>query len=223
VTLRWTIALLGFALGGSAAPRQLAPPPRVPLAELVATLDGRYNSMQSWQADFVQLYTADLQSRRESGHLYLQKPGRMRWDYRQPVAKQFIVNGNRVWQYTAGDPTATLTQINDVNDLRTPLRYLLGHTQLERELDDLAYSALAPWISGDAVISGKPHQADVAGWSQVWFEVSPAYELDRIVIAGLDGSRNDIRLSHIQPNSRISSKWFVFTPPPGVRLVAGGQ
>lgn len=194
-----------------------------PLGDLVATLDGRYNSMSSWQADFTQTYTSGLSRRVESGHLYLQKPGRMRWDYTQPVVKVFLVNGKKIWQYSAGDPTASVTEVKGASDLRTPLRFLLGHTDLARELDGLSYSGLEPWHPGDSVLHGKPQQADAAGWSEVWIEVTPAYEIDRLVIGGLDGSQNDIRLSRIQPNSKLPKDTFKFVPPPGVRVVAGSN
>lgn len=190
---------------------------------LVETLDGRYNSIQSWQADFTQVYTSGLSQQTESGHLYLQKPGRMRWDYTEPVHKEFLVAGNNVWQYTAGTPTATLTTLKDSRDLRTPLRFLLGHTDLAKELSGLSYSGLSPWLAGDYVITGKPQQAEAAGWEQVWIEITPAYEIDRLVIADLDGSRNDIRLSQIQPNHPLPKGIFKFTPPPGVRVVPGGN
>ncbi len=193
----------------------------VTLGELVATVDGRYNSMRSWQADFTQTYTAGLTSRTESGHLYLEKPGRMRWNYDQPQAKQFIVNGNRVWQYTSGDREATETDLKSATDLRTPLRYLLGHTDLARELSGLSYSGLEPWHPGDSVIHGTPPPGEAGTWREVWIEVTPAYEIDRLVIAAEDGSRNDIKLSNIRPNTSLPGSLFLFTPPPGVKLVPG--
>jgi len=192
-----------------------------PLSQLVFTLDGRYNSMHSWEADFVQTYTNGLQSRTESGRLYLQKPGRMRWDYLQPVHKQFIVNGDSIWQYTAGQPEASLTRIKDARDLRTPLRFLLGHTDLPKELSGLSYSGLKPWHPGDYVIYGRPNPDEAGSWREVWIEITPAYEIDRLIIVGVDGSRNDIRLSHIKPNVELPGKLFHFTPPPGVRVVPG--
>ncbi|MGH9417789.1 MAG: LolA family protein [Terriglobales bacterium] len=207
-------AALGVTLAAAALPR---------LGALVETLDGRYNSMHSWQADFTQVYTSGLSEQTESGHLYLEKPGRMRWNYTQPIKKEFLVAGNNVWQYTAGEPTATLTTLKNSSDLRTPLRFLLGHTDLFKELAGLSYSGLDPWHAGDYVITGKPQAAEAAGWQQVWIEITPAYEIDRLVIEGLDGSRNDIRLSHIRPNSPVPKNIFKFEAPPGVRVVPGSN
>ncbi|MGH9394400.1 MAG: LolA family protein [Terriglobales bacterium] len=196
-------------------------PQAVPIHELVATLDGRYNSIQTWQADFTQLYASGLATRSESGHLYLQKPGKMRWNYLEPVRKVFLVAGDTVWQYTAGDPEATRTAIKNSGDLRTPLRFLLGHTDLNKELEGLSYSGLEPVHAGDYVIHGRPPQGEAAGWREVWIEITPAYEIDRLVIGGLDGSQNDIRLEHIQPNRRLPKGIFSFVPPVGVQIVPG--
>ncbi|MGH9518139.1 MAG: LolA family protein [Terriglobales bacterium] len=193
----------------------------IPLAALLFTLDGRYNSMHSWEADFSQTYTSGFTATTEFGHLYLRKPGRMRWDYAQPTRKTFIVNGNKIWQYTAGDAHATLTSVAASQDLRTPLRYLLGHIDLPKQLNDISYSGLTPWHAGDYVIHGAPRRDEATAWSEVWIEITPAYEMDRIVIASPDGGRNDIRFSHIHPNIRLSGSLFTFTPPPGVTLVPG--
>lgn len=197
-------------------------PQGLPLSSLLFTLDGRYNSMHSWEADFSQTYSSGFAATTEFGHLYLQKPGRMRWEYLQPTRKTFLVNGKKVWQYTAGDAHATLSTVAAASDLRTPLRYLLGHTDLPKELNDISFSGLTPWHAGDYVIHGSPLAAEASAWSEVWIEITPAYEIDRILIASPDGSRNDIRFSHIRPNVSFHRDLFHFIPPPGVTIVAGG-
>lgn len=195
----------------------------VPLREAVLTLDGRYNSIRNWQAEFEQTFTSGLQTRTESGYLYLEKPGRMRWDYTDPVHKVFLVAGNRVWQYAAGNGEATVTKVDTLSDLRTPLRFLLGHTNLEKELDHLSYSGLHPWRAGDMVIHGVPRQeVAAAGWRELFLEFTPQYRIDRLLIVGLDGSQNDIRFRDIRVNTRLPKDIFKFTPPPGVTLVPGG-
>jgi len=182
------------------------------LHELVITLNGRYNSIHTWEADFTQVYTAGLTTQTESGHLYLQKPGKMRWDYTAPVKKTFLVAGDTVWQYTAGDRAPTESQVKNLNDLRSPLRFLLGHLDLDKELDHLSFSGLHPWQPGDRVIEGIPKgPVEDAGWRKVWIEVSPAYEITRLVILSLDGSQNDIRFSNIRVNRGLPHN--IFTPP----------
>ncbi|MGH9413385.1 MAG: LolA family protein [Terriglobales bacterium] len=206
-------ATLALALAGQGTP----------LHEAVITLDSRYNSIHTWQADFTQTYTAGLQQRTEGGHLFLQKPGKMCWIYTHPARKVFLVAGHHVWQYVAGDNEATVMDVQKLSDMRTPLRFLLGHTDLDRELRDISFSGLHPWQAGDKVIHGLPLK-DVAeaGWRELWIEFTPSYRIVRLVIAGLDGSRNDIRFSDIQVNTAIASGRFKLHVPAGVKVVHGG-
>ena len=72
---------------------------------------------------------------------------------------------------------------------------------------------------GDVVIHGYPHPDEAGSWREVWIEVTPVYEIDRLVITGVDGSQNDIRLDNIRPNVRLNKDLFDFKPPAGVRVV----
>ena len=56
---------------------------------------------------------------------------------RQPVGKVFVLDGKFAWFYTPGDAQATRVPAKQLDDLRSPLRFLLGHTQLKKELDNL--------------------------------------------------------------------------------------
>jgi outer membrane lipoprotein carrier protein len=209
--------LLGAALLGSPAAAQ-----QQPIGALAFALDGRYNSIHSWTAGFEQVFTSGLSSERQRGRLYLAKPGRMRWDYQQPERKTFLVSGGKVWQDTAGAREATVEALPSSHDLRTPLRFLLGHLDLPKELKGLSYSGLRPWHKGDVVIQGSPTERG-AGWRQVFVEVAPGYEIARLVIVGVDGSQNDIRFSEIRTNLTLPKNVFRFTPPAGVRVVPGGE
>ncbi len=73
----------------------------------------------------------------ESGTLLLLKPGRMRWDYTSPAGKLFLLDGKYAWFYAKGDPQVQRMPAEELDDLRSPLRFLLGHTELEKEMDNL--------------------------------------------------------------------------------------
>src|SRR5947209_3282527 len=61
--------------------------------KIAAQVDKKYNSLQTFKADFVELYSGAGVARQESGTLSLKRPGRMRWDYRQPTQKLFVSDG----------------------------------------------------------------------------------------------------------------------------------
>ena len=90
--------------------------------------------------------------RTETGTLLLKKPGRMRWSYDDRSGKVFVLDGKYAWFYTPGDPQAQRIPAKQMDDLQTPLRLLLGHTQLKKELDALTISPVA----GGFRIAGVP-------------------------------------------------------------------
>src|SRR3569833_2265189 len=94
-------------------------------------------------------------TRTESGTLLLQKPGLMRWDYSRPAGKLFLLDGKYAWFYSKGDPQVQRIEAKKLDDLRSPLRFLLGHTQLEKEVDHLTAS---PAADGKFALTGVPHK-----------------------------------------------------------------
>src|SRR6201999_2228189 len=114
----------------------------------------RYNQLHSLKAGFTETYEGLGLRRTESGTLSLLKPGRMRWDYSSPAGKIFLLDGKYAWFYSKGDPQVQRLAAKQLDDLRSPLRFLLGHTQLEKEIDHLV---LAPAANGAFTLSGIPH------------------------------------------------------------------
>ena len=117
---------------------------------LLRKVDDHYNRLSSTR--YVERYAGMGLSRTEAGTLLLKKPGRMRWSYDTPAGKVFILDGKFAWFYTPGDPQAQRISAKQMDDLRTPLRFLLGHTQLARELEQIT---IAPLPDG-ATIAGVP-------------------------------------------------------------------
>src|SRR5438270_11728010 len=112
-------------------------------ADLNATanaIDDHYNTLKSFKANFVEAYQGGGITRNESGVLWLKKPGRMRWEYRQPREKLFLTDSQTAYFYVPGDRQARKAAIKKLDDIRSPLRYLLGKTKLQKELDGLSFA-----------------------------------------------------------------------------------
>jgi len=120
-------------------------------------VDQRYNHMQTLEAQFAESYSGAGMTRKESGTLLLKKPGRMRWDYDEPRPKMFLTDGSTAWFYVPGEKQVRRTPVKQIEDLRSPLRYLLGKSKLEKEFVGLAIVTDAkPVNAGDIVLRGEP-------------------------------------------------------------------
>jgi outer membrane lipoprotein carrier protein len=156
--------------------------------------------------------------RTEEGTLLLKKPGRMRWSYDQPAGKVFVLDGKYAWFYTPGDAQVQRIPAKKLDDLRSPLRFLLGHTQLQRELENVS---VQPEGTGYR-ISGVPK-----GMSQrvksLSLRVSATGSIETMRIEEIDGATTDFAFTQMQENVPTRDSDFSFTPPAGVGIVDGIQ
>jgi outer membrane lipoprotein carrier protein len=208
------LAVVANSFASSAAPDILTLSQRV---------DRHYNALHTLQAQFVEKYRGNGMERMESGTLWIKRPGRMRWEYQQPRAKLFITDGKSAWFYAPGDRQARTTPARKLDDLRSPLAYLLGRTKLERVLGDLAVAGdTQPQTPGDVVLQGTPR--GLAGHlTRVLLEVSPEGRIDRIVAEGQDDSVTEYKLSESKEDVNIADDKFRFVPPAGVEVIQGGM
>jgi len=215
--LRWTNpSLLLLLCSGSL----LAQPD---VHALASRVDRHYDHIHTLEAKFTETYKGAGMSRTESGTLLLKKPGRMRWDYDSPSAKLFLTDGSTAWFYVPGERQARKTPVKQLEDLRSPLRYLLGKTKLEKELDGLSVAAdVKPLNSGDVVLRGVP-KGMRERVEQALLEVTPDGLISRIVVEELDGSMTEFRFLQQRENVEIADQQFHFAPPPGVEVVAGTE
>ncbi|HEY2115052.1 MAG TPA: outer membrane lipoprotein carrier protein LolA [Candidatus Angelobacter sp.] len=219
--MKWRYSILAtaafFLCGAVMAGQQ----PKV--RETARAVDEHYNHLKSFKAAFTEIYQGDGISRTESGTLWLKKPGRMRWEYHVPREKLFLIDSQNAYFYITGDRQAKKTPVKNLDDIRSPLRYLLGKTKLEKELDGLSLAPdLTPLQSGDIALRGVP-KAMKDQISAVVLEVSPAHQIHRIVLHGADNTVTDFRFSQIEENVPVQDTLFRFTPPPGVEIFEESQ
>jgi len=191
------------------------------LQTVAKAVDEHYNRLRSLQAEFTEIYRGAGIDRTESGTLWLKKPGKMRWEYRSPRDKLFLSDGKDAWFYLPGDKQARKTPVRKLEDLRSPLGFLLGKTRLEKELQGLGFAPdLAPLTPGNMVLRGVP-QNMAERVIQVLLEITPDNRISRIVIDEVDGSTTEYRFREQKENVGIADERFRFTPPPGVEAIDG--
>jgi outer membrane lipoprotein carrier protein len=200
-----------FAQHPQDAPAALAPSAHV----LAQRVDRRYNQLHSLKAGFSESYEGLGIRRTESGTLLLLKPGRMRWDYSSPVGKLFLLDGKFAWFYSRGDSQVQRIPAKQLDDLRSPLRFLLGHTELEKELNNLK---LAPAAGGGFKLTGQP-KGQEKRVIRLTLTVTADGAITGIEIEEADGALTRFTFSAEQPNAPVPTETFHFSPPPGVPVV----
>jgi outer membrane lipoprotein carrier protein len=195
--------------------------PAQDIHQLAQAVDAHYNHLRSLQSDFTEIYRGDGAERVESGTLWLKKPRKMRWEYRSPKEKLFISDGQAVWFYLPAERQLRKTSLKKLDDLRSPLAFLLGKTKLENELRGLSKVVdQSPLGAGNTLLRGVP-QAMGQPLSEVQLEITPSDQIVRIVLLEPDGATTEFRFAGWKENLTLSDSQFQFTPPPGVETVEG--
>ena len=217
---RWLVmvAVAGLCLSSFARAQDVRP--------LARAVDDHYNHLRSLESDFTEIYRGEGAERVESGTLWLKKPRKMRWEYRSPKEKLFISDGQEVWFYLPAERQLRKTTFRKLDDLRSPLAFLLGKTKLENELRGLSKAAdQSPLDPGNILLRGIPQSVvpqSVAGEvSEVQLEITPSDQIVRIVLMEADGATTEFRFAGWKENLKLSDSRFQFTPPPGVETVEG--
>jgi outer membrane lipoprotein carrier protein len=183
---------------------------------IIRKVDDHYNHLSSLRAEYTEHYSGLGVDRTETGTLLLKKPGRMRWTYTAPVGKVFILDGKFGWFYTPGDNQATRISAKKLDDLRSPLRLLLGHTQLQKELDSLTVVPLGAGFTISGVPKGMAQRVKLLALT-----VSASGAISRMRLEETDGSVTEFAFSSMQENVPTRDADFTFTPPPGIEVVDG--
>jgi outer membrane lipoprotein carrier protein len=216
------IRLLRFAIVLSVMTTLLRASVAADVKTLAAAVDAHYNHLRSLQAEFIEVYRGSGMDRSESGMLWLKKPGKMRWEYRSPKEKLFVSNGKDAWFYVPEDRQARKTEAKKLEDIRSPLAFLLGKTKLEKELQGLSMAPdVTPLQPGNMVLRGVP-QALADRVSEIMVEVTPTHQIARIAIQEVDGAVTEYRFAEMKEDVEIGDARFQFKPPAGTETVEGG-
>ena len=191
-----------------------SPPTAKSLADRV---DHHYNTLHSLSVNFTQEYDGMGTHRRESGLLILRKPGKMRWTYSQPEGKLFLLDGHDAYFYSPGSNEVPRIPAGKLDDFRSPLRFLLGHTNLARDFTNLQ---LTPASDGNYDLSGIPKGMEQRITS-LRLHVSAEGVILGMKIDETDGALTSFVFADEKTNIPTKDADFVFRPAPGVKVIDG--
>jgi outer membrane lipoprotein carrier protein len=189
-----------------------------PLDSLLKKVEARYNRTKTLEVVFTERYTPVGRPRRtESGVLKLRKPGRMRWDYTEPKGKLFLSDGKNLWLYTPADNRAEKMKLQESEDMRAPLAFLLGKLNFQKEFRNIQGRA-----EGDATRVTAEPKTDNLPYSAVEFLVTAEGVIRQVKVTSFDHSILDFLFDREKVDPSLDSKLFEFKPPAGA-VVESGQ
>ena len=170
-----------------------------PLSErdIVDRANAFFNNLSSLVADFTQI---GGDGRRVGGTLYLQRPGKVRFEYDAPATLEVIADGSSVAVRDTKLATQDLYSIS-----QTPLKFLL------REQVNLGQDIRITGISndGDSVRLSIEDRSTLGGTSRITLYFDPKVEtLTQWRITDAQGFQTTVILNRIDRAKRIDSRLF---------------
>jgi len=172
-----------------------------------------FGTLTSLRAEFQQTVTDARGKPVESaaGTMTLARPGRFRWDYREP-AQLIVSDGVTVWFHDIDLEQVTIRPARETLE-GTPAMLLTGEGDLKAEFtisdgggaQGLAWSRLLPKRTDGDFRELRLGFADG--------ELRHMTLLDRL------GQTTELAFSRIERNPKLDPSQFRFTPPPGVDVV----
>ena len=192
-----------------------------PTAESIAAIQSHYDSIMDLRAGFEQrsrsvVLAGSPRAPEElsRGEVIFAKPGRMRWEYREPEASFVISDGSSLWVYDVGARQATRVALNQGSLAGAALQLLFGEVRIGKVFESTTTSCGPEGI----VIELRPKEA--ASYERLSLVAQPGTGLvTSTSIVDLFGNRTSIRFSELEFDRSPSPDVFEFTRPEGVEVL----
>ena len=178
------------------------------------------SGLASWSADFEQTIDDGHGNvlRSAAGRLYLQRPGKFRWDYTKPSEQLVLADGKQIWFYDKDLAQANVRDM-DASLASTPASLLSGSGSVSTQFN---VTAMPPSV-GLTWYQLVPKHADT-DFQVVRIGFTKNGELASMFLADKLNQITQLTFSNSKRNDKFAPDLFTFVPPPGVDVIGrGGQ
>jgi outer membrane lipoprotein carrier protein len=187
-------------------------------ASAAATVEKQLSGLSSWTADFSQTIDDGHGNvlRSAAGKLYLQRPGKFRWDYSQPSEQLVLADGKKIWFYDKDLAQANVRDM-DANLASTPASLLSGSGSISAQFTVTAL----PDSGGLQWYQLIPKHADTDfQLVRIGFDKG---ELRSMFLADKLNQITQLSFSDAKRNVDLPADLFTFVPPPDVDVIGLGK
>jgi outer membrane lipoprotein carrier protein len=174
-----------------------------------------FAGLESFQATFTQTVvdSGGEQLQRSEGSVWIERPGRFRWDYRTPYRQLIVADGERLWTYDEDLEQATVQRIDEALS-STPAMLLSGFRPLSEVMSWSAAEGDDPRLDWFRL---EPRRADAAVEKiRIGFDGDQLAIID--VVDGL-GNSTRIRFSAIVRNEPVDDSLFRLRLPEDTDII----
>ena len=180
-------------------------------------LKQRYAGIRDLRADFVQLaqHASLGREERASGRVVVQRPGRMRWEYREPVARVMVVSEGMLRIFSPEEAQLQLVPLGEGAFSPTAIAFLLGDLDLDRVFAPELPAEERPGRLGLVL---RPREPAAFEFLEVWLDPE-SYQVRESVVRDLFGNRTELRFTKTRENIGVEELVFTLEVPEGTDVI----
>jgi outer membrane lipoprotein carrier protein len=185
-------------------------------AQAAATQDLQrfFSQVQRYSARFDQVTLDEAMNpiQESSGNLWIERPGKFRWNYTVPYEQHIVGDGKQVWVYDVELKQAAVRRMEGALGA-TPAILLSGRGALEGifNIKDLGHQGALDWVQ----MTPKKNDGGFEN-IRIGFEKGKIRTLE--MVDGF-GQTTRVTLRDAKENTQISADKFSFKPPAGVDVI----
>lgn len=176
-------------------------------------LQTKLNAMRSLTANFKQtVKTKERELSRSTGTMALERPGRFRWQTKDPMAQLVVADGQKLWVYDVDLEQVTVKK-QDSSLEGTAALFLSGYDNTVTRDFDVTESVSGNQQAYD--LHSKSHKANFLRLKLIFTQdVLTSIEMyDQL------GQHTIVNLSNVKANPKVAASLFQFKPPKGMDVV----
>jgi outer membrane lipoprotein carrier protein len=209
IQARSRLALLALGLLFGAFAASAAEP------DAVARTEAYLEGLETLSAEFVQV-VRDREGRitdRATGSLYISRPDRFRWEYRDPYLQTIVADGRRLWLYDAELEQVTVRAL-EAGLGSTPAMLLSGSGRVGD-----GFEAVAVQPDGGLTWCRLKPRETTSDFESVSLAFAGTGERVAMQLEDKLGQSTEIGFNDVRRNAVLDKSLFRFEPPPGADVI----
>ncbi|MFK5968779.1 MAG: outer membrane lipoprotein chaperone LolA [Candidatus Marithrix sp.] len=177
-------------------------------------LDDFLEQLKTMQGQFEQSLFNEQGSllEKSQGKMYVQRPNKFRWEYKQPYEQLIVADGQKIWIYDSDLEQVTVKKLTNALG-KTPAFLFGSNTNIEKDFFVNQLPVTNDSMRFELIPKDEQNQFD-----SIRIDIKNKSLLGFELVDSL-GQTTYISFEQIQNNQTLDKDLFIFTPPAGVDII----
>jgi len=198
--------------------------PKSELNKVVAGVQKRYEKISTYKVKFKQTLKSPVFKkviREGSGVIYFAKPGKVRWEYKKPEKRLYLMDGEYFWDYDPSAKQVLKIPIKDALAGDVPHGFLFGAGNLKKDFKLKLLGLIEEGPDAGYRLSLEPRDKDLKTiMTSLELTINAKqYTVEASSFTDAQGNINNYLFSNIVMNPKLDPGLFRFKVPRGVKVL----